>query len=124
MLNEKGKIIIFQLIATINFVYVYLEFTTFPATVAFICDAKSVSPLYLYVSPLYLSLCLSPLSFYFSHLSLSSISVSPPLPSLFPDIKFPALDPSLATTHLCSRFSLMKKIEVNKHRSTRDFSTK
>jgi hypothetical protein len=36
-----------------------------------------------------LSRCLSPLSFYLSPLSLS--------PSLFPDKKFPALDPSLGT---------------------------
>ncbi len=86
--------------------------------------------LYLSISPIYLSIFLFlpsiSLSFYFSHLSLSSIflflpsvslslpsiSISPPPPpplsfqirnSLL-KVQFPALDPSLATTHLYSRY--------------------
>ncbi len=51
----------------------------------------SISPLYLSISPLYLSI--SPIYLSIS-LSLHSTSVSlPPPPSLFPDKKFPALDP-------------------------------
>jgi hypothetical protein len=56
----------------------------------------SISPIYLPISPLYLSI--SPIYLSVSPLYLS-LSLSPS-PSPFPDKKFPALGPSLATTHL------------------------
>ncbi len=77
---------------------------------------SSVSLFHPYISALYLSifvflqfisLSLDPLSFYFSHLSLSSISVSLP-PSLFPDKKFPALG---SIPNFRSKFSDYKFIQ-------------
>jgi len=58
----------------------------------------SISPLCLSISSLYL----------YISLLCPSISLSFPFISLFPDKKFPALDPSLATAHLYSRLILTK----------------
>jgi hypothetical protein len=88
---------IFLFLPSISLPSIYLS------PLSFYFSHLSISPLYLSISPIYLSL---PSIFLFLtsiSLSIPSISLSPPL---FPEKKFPALDPSLATTHLYSRWPL------------------
>ena len=83
------------------------------SSVSLFCPSISMSLLSISLSLYFpnLSFYLYPLSLYFAHLSLSSISVSLSPPPLSFQIRnsllqvgFPALDPSLATTHLHSRY--------------------